>query len=71
MRERLPNLTTFTKTQIDGQNGSGYGNYLSFATAHLGVDPVVGRSNSKWISGAAIVSTFKAYGLVSNFWVKP
>ena len=32
------------------------------------VDPALGGDNNNWISIAALVIAFKAYGLVSNYW---
>ena len=31
------------------------------------VDPVLDQPNNAWIPGAALVSAFKAYGLVANY----
>ena len=36
-----------------------------------GVDPLLDQSNNKRISGDVLVSTFKAYDLVSNYWGQP
>ena len=37
----------------------------------IGVDPVLEQANNVWISIDTLVSTFIAYGLVSNYRAKP
>ena len=51
--------------QINDRKGSGYGNYMLFSIGRQWVDPVLDIPNKDSISRDVIVSTFKAYGLVS------
>ena len=71
VRIGLPNINNFTNAQISDKKGGGYENYALLSRVWGRVDPVLEKGKNKLLLSDATVSTFKAYGLVSNYWVQP